>query len=112
VASHAEVEAAVRGLADRLAGVDPDLRTRYVVDRTVSCRVTDLDVVYVGRLADEGLCDLHTEPAERAQVRLTVNSDDLLALADGRLALPTAWASGRLKVVASPLDLLKLRALL
>jgi hypothetical protein len=31
---------------------------------------------------------------------------------EGELSPPIAWATGRLKVQASPLDLLKLRALL
>ena len=39
-------------------------------------------------------------------------SDDLIALLAGELSPPTAWATGRLKVEASVLDLLKLRTLL
>lgn len=107
-----ECKEAVSGLVRRLAELDPDVRRRYTVERTVSCRVSDVDVVFVGRLGDDGLRDVHTEAAERAQVRLTVSSDDLLALADGRLAVPAALASGRLRVLAGPLDLLKLRALI
>ncbi len=45
-------------------------------------------------------------------MRLAAASDDLLALVDGELSPPMAWATGRLKVQASPLDLLKLRALI
>jgi len=113
VASLPAVEQAVGGLVDRLAEVDPQVRARFLIARTVSCRVPDLDVMFVGNLDDDGLRDLRKEdPADRAQVRLTVSSDDLLALAEGRLAVPSAFATGRLKVVASPLDLLKLRSLL
>ena len=111
-----ECEQAVHGLAARLAEVDPVLRSRHVLERTVACRLPDLCVVFTGRLAEEGLVDLRRDPdsgqRSDAQVRLTMSGDDLLRLADGRLTVPTAWATGRLKVEASVLDLLRLRSLL
>ena len=112
MASVTECDSAVRGLVEKLAAAPPELRRRYVVDRTVSCRISDLGVTYSGRLCDAGISELTTDDDARAQLRLTVGSDDLLALAEGRLAVPTAWAIGKLRVQASPLDLLKLRALL
>ncbi len=112
MASPQEVEAAVLRIAALLASVDPDVRARLSADRTVSCRVPDLDVVWSGRVCHDGLVDVTDEDSERAQVRLSVASDDLVALSEGRLGVPAAWATGRLKVQASPLDLLKLRALL
>ena len=112
MATPREVETAVRSLALRLAEVEPGVRRRYCADRTVSCRVSDLGVGWSGRLSDDGLCDLTSAGAERAQVRLAVSSDDLLALSDGRLAVPSAWATGRLRVQANPMDLLRLRSLL
>ena len=48
----------------------------------------------------------------QGQVKLSANSDDLIALIEGRLSVPTAWATGKLKIDASMLDLLKLRSLL
>ena len=83
--------------------------------RRLSCRVPDLDVTFVGQLRDGSLHDLYTAEdgaAVEAQVRLTVPSDDLVALTDGRLSFATAWARGRLKIDASMMDLLKLRTLL
>lgn len=119
MASLEECEKAVQHLADRLADVDPDVRSRYAADRTVACHVPDLGCVFRGRVDGDGLQDVHTEPdsdgrvdKEDAQVRLAASSDDLLALLEGRLAVPTAWATGRLKVEASMLDLLRLRSLL
>jgi len=112
VATSAQVEAAVRDLVDRLAEVDPALRRRYGADRTVSCTISDLEVVWSGRISEHGVHDLTDATAERAQVRLVVSSDDLLALAEGRLQVPAAVATGRLRVLAGPLDLLKLRGLL
>ena len=112
MASPYEVDAAVARISSLLASVDPEVRGRLSADRTVSCRITDLDVVWSGRLCDEGLVDVSDEDTERAQVRVSTSSDDLVALSEGRLAVPVAWATGRLRVQASPLDLLKLRALL
>ena len=107
-----EVWATVHGLAARLDALEPELRRKHLVERTVSCRVYDLDVTFVGRITDEGLRDVHTEQADRAQVRLSCSSDDLVALSEGRLAIATAFATGRLRVQAGPMDLLKLRQLI
>ena len=116
VATLDEVRATVDALVERLAALDPEVRRKYVVERTVSCKVYDLDVVFVGRLGDEGLTDVHTEPTDKptdkAQVRLSCSSDDLIGLAEGRLAVPTAFATGKLRVQAGPMDLLKLRQLI
>ena len=115
MASVQECERALLSLADRLAAVDPDVRGRYAVTRSVSCCVRDLGVVFRARLADGSLAEvecLDGRDGGKAQVRLVTTSDDLLALVSGTLSPPAAWASGRLKVEASVLDLLKLRALL
>ena len=115
MASVEDCDRVLRSLADRLAAVEPDLRNRYVVARTISCRVPDLGVAFVGRLDEEGLREIRcVEVIDKsdAQVRLAASSDDLVALAEGSLAVPSAWATGRLKIEASVLDLLKLRSLL
>jgi hypothetical protein len=112
VATLQECEQALRSLADRLAAVDPEQRARYVVERTVSCNVTDLGVVFAGRLDGAGLTDVRRTDDTSAQVRLAASSDDLIALSEGEMGVPSAWATGRLKIEASVLDLLKLRSLL
>lgn len=116
MASAREVEQLVEDLAARLAALDPEVRRRYVVERTVSCTVADLARVVSARLTDDGLVDVVWSPTsgapERAQVRLALASDDLLALAEGRLGLATAFATGRLRIQAGPMDLLRLRTLL
>ena len=115
MASVQECEQALQSLAARLAAVDPEVRSRYVVSRTLACRVPDLEIVFLARLTDDGIEELRCHDGEQtdgAQVRLTAGSDDLVALACGALSPPVAWATGRLKVQASPMDLLKLRALL
>ncbi|MQA88259.1 MAG: hypothetical protein GEV03_27470 [Streptosporangiales bacterium] len=110
-----ECRAALRGLAARLAEMDPQARDRHTIDRTLDCRVRDLGVVFSARLRNGRLEDIHDHPQEDAgpaQVRFTVNSDDLLALVDGRLSFAGAWATGRMKIEASVMDLLRLRRLL
>ena len=107
-----ECELALRSLADKLAAVDAEQRAKYVVERTVSCSVTDLGVVFTGRLDGDGLTDVRQTDDTAAQVRLAASSDDLIALSEGELGVPAAWATGRLKIEASVLDLLKLRSLL
>jgi predicted lipid carrier protein YhbT len=116
VASLQECEVALQDLAKRFAAVDTELRRRHAVDRTVSCRVPDLAVVFHVQLTDGSVVDLQCRPEHDeqapAQVRLAAASDDLVALVAGDLTPPVAWATGRLTVEASVLDLLRLRSLL
>ena len=112
MASLEEADLAVATLAVKLGHIDPELRARHLVDRTVSCHLVDLDVVYSARVSADGVSELTRHPREPAQIKLSVGSDDLVALTEGRLGVGTAWAAGRLKVDAGVLDLLKLRALL
>ena len=112
MASEGECDKALRGLVDLLASVDPALRSKYVLERTVSCRVPDLGVTWTARLTEDGIVGLTTGDEAKAQVRLTVGSDDLLALVEGRQPFPTAFATGKLRVQASPMDMLRLTALL
>ena len=86
------------------------------LDRSLSCRLTDLDQVVLGRLAGGSVRDLHAVPDDdsvpRADIRLTMTSDDLLALTSGELSFAPAWAQGRVKLEAGLRDMLRLRALL
>jgi hypothetical protein len=69
-------------------------------------------VTFHGTLREGALTGVTTEPRGRAQIRLTIGSDDLVALVDGRLNFAAAWARGRVKLEASFGDLLRLRKLL
>jgi putative sterol carrier protein len=82
-----------------------------LLDRTLSCHLTDLGVDFRGRLADGTLTDIEEAPDPEAKIKLVTTSDDLVALMAGELNFASAWASGRLKVDASVFDLLKLRSL-
>ena len=112
MASEEQCDKALRSLADMLARVPADVRTKYVLDRTVSCKVYDLGVTWTGHLCDEGIVDITTADEAKAQVRISVSSDDLIALIEGRQAVPSAIATGKVRVQASPLDMLRLTALI
>ncbi|EFL27207.1 MULTISPECIES: hypothetical protein [Streptomyces] len=102
-------------LAENLAGANGDLRSAAALDRSVSCWITDLDTTFMGRLVESRIEDVTTAPGpppERAQIRLTMSGDDLVALVDGELHFARAWGSGRVKLEAGLLDLLRLRKLL
>ena len=86
------------------------------LDRTLSCRLTDLHQVVLARLEGGAITGMHAVPEEPApapaDIRLTMSSDDLLALTGGELSFAPAWASGRVKLEAGLRDMLKLRSLL
>jgi hypothetical protein len=86
------------------------------MDRSLSCRLTDLGQVVEGRLRGGAITDMHAVPDEEgltpADIRLTMSSDDLLALTAGELSFAPAWATGRVKLEAGLRDMLKLRSLL
>ena len=85
------------------------------LDRSLSCRLTDLGQLVLGRLHSGAVHDLHVVPqgstVPKADIRLEMTSDDLIALTDGRLHFASAWASGRVKLHAGVRDLLRLRKL-
>ncbi len=107
-----ECRAALQSLAARMAANAEQSRSRIDLDRTLACRVPDLGTAFHGRLTGGRILDLADGDDPKAKLKLTIGSDDLLALVAGRLNAASAWASGRLKVDASELDLDKLRKLL
>ena len=112
MATKKQCEAALLGLAKRLDGVDGSLKKRHAPDRTVICRIPDLNTTFSGRLTSGALCDISDTPMNDAQIKLTVSSDDLLAVTAGELSFASAWAEGRLRIEASVLDMIRLRSLL
>ena len=86
------------------------------LDRSLSCRLTDLHQVVLGRLSSSSVRDMRAVPdgpeVPKADIRLTMSSDDLVAMTDGDLHFGKAWASGRVKLEAGLRDLLRLRKIL
>lgn len=113
MASEDECRAALDELAARLAAVDAQHREKTIPDRTLTLHLLDLDLMYSGvlhkgELIDIAVADPH---ARKADIRLSMNSDDLIALTERRLSFPHAWATGRVRLDASFRDLLRLRSL-
>ena len=104
------VALALAELSQRLDAVDDHVRRQHALDRTLECRVSDLGVTFSGRLQDGRLIDVFEKGATRPQIRFTVASDDLLSLTAGHLGPGVAWATRRLHVEATVLDLLRLRS--
>jgi putative sterol carrier protein len=102
---------ALTGIAARL-GSDPEAAAKVNLDRSLACHIRDLNASFHGRIEGGRIVDLTDGDDPRAQIRLSVDSDDLLALVAGELNFASAWASGRVSVKASFTDLLKLRKLL
>jgi len=112
VATLEQCMTALSGFVGELAASD----AAQGLDRSVSCRLTDLDQVVHGRLAAGSVHEMTAQPdgpdVPKADIRLTMTSDDLLALTGGRLSFAPAWASGRVKLEAGLRDMLRLRSLL
>ncbi len=72
-------------------------------------------MTFTGRLSEGRIQVLDTvegPPREKAEIRLAMTGDDLVAMVDGELSFAKAWGSGRVRLEAGFRDLLKLRSLL
>jgi len=110
-----ECRAALEKLSDNMQNAEGDVATAAALDRSVSCHITDLDVTFVGRMAGGHIMvhdTLQGPPPQKAQIRLTMAGDDLVALVNGELNFAKAWGSGRVKLEAGLRDLFQLRKLL
>ncbi|MFJ5556378.1 sterol-binding protein [Streptomyces sp. NPDC093250] len=110
-----ECRAALDKLSDSMQSAEGDVRAAAAMDRSVSCHITDLEVTFAGRLTGgriEVRDTLPGPPREKAQIRLAMTGDDLVALVDGELHFAKAWGSGRVRLEAGLRDLFRLRKLL
>ena len=106
-----ECEQALLELAARTEkGDTPGPHQDY--DRSLSCKLHDLGVVFAGRLEGGRLRNIRQAADPAAQIRMETSSDDLVRLVRGKLNLGSAWATGRVRVHASVRDLMLLRLLL
>ncbi|MFC9124402.1 alkyl sulfatase C-terminal domain-containing protein [Streptomyces sp. NPDC057067] len=115
MATMAECRSALDTLSDNRAGADGDVRGAAGLDRSLSCHIRDLDVTFTGRLENGRIRVLDTydgPPREKAEIRLAMTGDDLVAMVAGELNFAKAWASGRVRLEAGFRDLLKLKSLL
>lgn len=112
VASVDECRAALGRLAANLAANAAEVREKANFDKSIVCRVTDLQVAFRGRLRHGELVDVAEEDDPKADIALSAPSDDLIAIVDGELDFVRALTARRVSVNANPFDLLKLRKLL
>ncbi|MFF1908496.1 SCP2 sterol-binding domain-containing protein [Kitasatospora sp. NPDC058218] len=115
MANAEECRTALEQLSRNLAKSTGDVHKAAALDRSLTCRITDLDLTFSGRLRDgriEDVVEAPGPPAEKAEIRLTMSSDDLVALVGGKLNFAAAWAGGRVRLEAGFRDLLRLRTLL
>jgi hypothetical protein len=115
MATTEECRSALDKLSDNLAQADGDVRSAAALDRSLSCHIKDLDITFTGRLSDGRIQVTGTlpgPPRDKAQIRLAMSGDDLVAVVNGELNFAKAWASGRVRFEAGFRDLLRLRALL
>jgi hypothetical protein len=110
VATVEQCASALDALAARLAA-SAEAQSKVAFDRTLSCKLRDLDAVFSARLLDGRLIDIGRSDSVDAQIRLTMSSDDLLALIDGTLHVAPAWATGRIRIEAGVRDLIRLRSI-
>jgi putative sterol carrier protein len=111
VASVDECRNALHDLAKRLSE-NAEARGKLDLDRTLACRLTDLETAFHARLVGGELVDIADGDDPNAKIAMIMASDDLLALVRGELDVMGAVASRRVSIKANPFDLLKLRKLL
>jgi predicted lipid carrier protein YhbT len=116
VASANEVEAELQKLVDRLAAADPavhaDLARTLGGPRLVQMEVPDLRESFWSELTDGTMGDVQRGQPDHADIRITADSDDLLAMIRGTKPLFSSYLAGHVRVQASVSDLLALRRLM
>src|SRR5215475_3295332 len=114
MATAEQCRAALERLTGRLMQLDAESRRAHLIDRTLSCRVSDLAVTFLTRLGPQGADPIVLAPdgLAPAQIRFTAKSDDVVAIAEDPGSFGRAWLTGRLKVECNVFDLLYLRKLL
>jgi hypothetical protein len=110
----ASVDECRQALNDLAARLDANAGTRGKLDleRTLACRVTDLETAFHARLTGGRLVDITDGDDPKAKIALIAAGDDLVALVTGKLDVTKAVASRQISIKANPFDLLKLRKLL
>ena len=113
MATKAEVERQLGLLMARLDGNEANVRSAIPTRKVLCCHVADLGADWYS-VVENGHVSQPSEapPNGRADIILRVGSDDLVDLVEGRISFLSAFTSGKVKVDASILDLLRLRSLL
>ncbi len=116
MASREQVEEKLQQLIKRLDdsgdAVKGSLRQSLPEPRVLTLHLPDLDADYWVELEDGSMGPLRHGAAENPDIRIGVNSDDLLDLIDGRSHLLPAYVAGKVRIDADLADILRLRNML
>lgn len=114
MATQEQCRKALESLTGRLSSPEVLDKAARLGEKTLSCRVTDLGVTFVTKLAEHGAEPVTeaTANTQAAQIRVIASSDQVVAIADNPANFAKAWLTGRLRVEGSIKDLLQLRKLL
>jgi hypothetical protein len=116
VATRKQVEAKLRELIRRLdeAGgqAHGQLARALPETRVIQMEVPDLHALFWTELLDGRLGKLRLGARDGWHMRITADSDDLIAMIDGDKNLFTSYLAGHIKVQASLSDLMALRRLM
>jgi hypothetical protein len=108
-----ECRTALQKLAGRLGELSPAERDEYFGGRTASVTIPDLGVTFVSVLGSGDDPVREAAPGEPpAAIRITANSDEVIALCEQPMNIARAWMTRRVKIEASVKDLFRLRRLL
>lgn len=108
-----EVEGTLHALARWLERLDPGQRALMPSRRTLEAHCPDVGRVWHAFWRNGLLSEISDGPAPgRWDIRLTADSDDVMAMVRGDLEPGRAWMEDRLRVQAPMTDLLRLRAVL
>jgi hypothetical protein len=113
MATAEECREALQKLTGRLSEMSPADREQYFGNRSISMTIPDLGVTYATVLGTGDDPVRAVAPGEPpANIRLTANSDEVVALAQQPMNIARAWMARRIKIEATPKDLIRLRRLL
>ncbi|ADD44087.1 SCP2 sterol-binding domain-containing protein [Stackebrandtia nassauensis] len=103
---------ALEAFAAQIAANSDQVKRKLTFERRLACDITDLGIAFHGRFHEGRLGGITEGDDPGAEIRMTVASDDLVALINNELDFGKAFASGRVKIKASIMDLLKLKGML
>lgn len=112
MASAEEVEKTLERLLSRFRRLDDSYKTMLPAHRVVEAEFPDIDLVYHAEWTDGAVSQLYDGPADDPNIKVSMSSDDLIAMDQGELGFRRAFATNRLRLEASMTDLLRLRSVM
>lgn len=112
MATAEECRTALDEFANQLNDNPEAVRSRGSFNRRLACEITDLGIAFHGQFKDGRLVDITDGDDPQAQIRMIVSGDNLLKLVAGELDFMAAYTTGKVKLKANFMDLMKLRNML